>query len=387
MNLEIGIVVVVDVLQEHIEEARHLYVLGLGKKIAKEEGIEEVADARQRQGNDDKSGNEGGGIGAAMLGLGLPRPPGVGILAAHGTLCRRAGSGALRCVGHRRLIAKAEGGAWVLAEFVQVPEHLRGALVALVQIGGHGVHGDLLQTLGDLGIQDPGRDGLGVDVLDGHRDGRLAVVGRVAGEHLIHDHAQRVEVGAEVDPVALGLLGRDIVHRAQGFPGESGLGRGHPGNAEVGHLDAAVLENHDVVGLDVPVDDPAAVGMLQCLGDLGGKVQRFPPVEDALLLHVLLQGDTVDELHDDIVHIVRMGHVVDIDDIGMREHGDGLGLGMEAAAKLRILRQLVLEDLDGHQPVEPVTPRLIHHGHAAGSDHFQNLVAVIQQPPDIILHK
>ena len=224
-------------------------------------------------------------------------------------------------------------------------------------------------------------------MLDGHRDGRLAVVGRVAGEHLVHDHAQRVEVGAEVDPAALGLLGGDIVHRAQGFPGEGGLGGGHPGNAEVGHLDAAVLEDHDVVGLDVPVDNPAAVGMLQCLGDLGGKVQRFPPVEHALLLHVLLQGDAVDELHDDIVHIVRMGHVIDIDDIGMREHGDGLGLGMEAAAKLCILRQLVLEDLDGHQPVEPVTPRLIHHGHAAGSDHFQNLVAVIQQPPDIILHK
>ena len=82
-----------------------------------------------------------------------------------------------------------------------------------------------------------------------------------------------------------------------------------------------------------------------------------------------------------------MGHIVDIDDIGMRKHGNGLGLCVEAAAKLRILRQLVLEDLDGHQPVEPVTPRLIHHGHAAGSDHFQNLVAVIQQPPDIILHK
>ena len=152
LNLEVGIVVVVDVLQEHIEEARHLHILSLGKEIPKEEGIEEVADARQRQGNDDKSGNEGSGIGAAMLGLGLPRAPGVGTLAAHGALCRCAGSGALGCMGLRRLIAKAEGGAGVLAEFVQVPEHLRGALVALVQIGGHGVHGDLLQALGNLGI-------------------------------------------------------------------------------------------------------------------------------------------------------------------------------------------------------------------------------------------
>ena len=102
--------------------------------------------------HDDKSGNEGSGIGAAMLGLGLPRAPGIGTLAAHGALCRCAGSGALGCMGLRRLIAKAEGGAGVLAEFVQVPEHLRGALIALVQIGGHGVHGDLLQALGNLGI-------------------------------------------------------------------------------------------------------------------------------------------------------------------------------------------------------------------------------------------
>jgi len=71
------------------------------------------------------------------------------------------------------------------------------------------------------------------------------------------------------------------------------------------------------VRLDVAVDDAAAVRVLKRLGDLRGEVERFAPVELALLLHVLLERDALDELHDDIVDAVRMGHVVDAHDIGM----------------------------------------------------------------------
>ena len=168
--------------------------------------------------------------------------------------------------------------------------------------------------------------------------------------------------------------------RAQGLLGQGGLGRrGEPGNAKVGHLQGAVPQHHHIVGLDVPVDDAPAVGVGQGLHDLGDEMEGLPPGQLApLLLHVLLEGNAVQQLHHDIVQLRRVRHVIHRHDIGVRQHGDGLGLVVEAAAELRVLGQIFPKDLDGHQPVEPVTACLVHPGHAPGADDLQDLISIIE---------
>ena len=165
---------------------------------------------------------------------------------------------------------------------------------------------------------------------------------------------------------------------------------GEAGDAEVRHLHRPVPEDHDVLGLDVPVDDPPAVGVAEALhdlgDDLGDEVEGLRPVEAAPALHILLEGDAVDELHDDIVHIAAPGHVVHRHDVGVGQHGDGLGLVMEPAAELRVLRQVLLQHLDGHQAVEPVAPGLEYHRHAPGADDLQDLIAVIQHLSYVTFH-
>ena len=96
------------------------------------------------------------------------------------------------------------------------------------------------------------------------------------------------------------------------------------------------------MGLDIPVNNAAAVGVLQGLGDLHGEVQRLPPIEDTLLLHILPQRDAVDQLHDNVVDVAGGGDVVHADDIRMRKHRDGLGLRLEAAAEFLVLGKFVL---------------------------------------------
>ena len=97
------------------------------------------------------------------------------------------------------------------------------------------------------------------------------------------------------------------------------------------------------MGLDIPVDNPPAVGVGEGLHDLSDEVQCLPPGQLAsLLLHILLEGDAVDELHNDVIQLRGVGHIVDRHDVGMGEHGDGLGLIVEPAAELLVLGVFVL---------------------------------------------
>ena len=134
------------------------------------------------------------------------------------------------------------------------------------------------------------------------------------------------------------------------------------------------------------MDDAAAVGVAEAPHDLGDEVQRLPPVELAPLFHILLEGDTVDELHDDILNVAAPGHVIDRDDVGMGQLRNRLGLGVEPSAEILVLRKVAFEDLDGHQAVEAVTLCLIYHGHTARTDPLQDLVAVVQHFTNVLIH-
>ena len=270
--------------------------------------------------------------------------------------------------------------AGIFAELLQIGQHGVGGGVAVVRIGSHGLHGDGLQRLGDGGVDLPGGERDGVDVLNGHRHRGIPLEGQAAGDHLIQHHTGGVQVRPGIDVAAPGLLRGDIVDGAQGLLGQRAVSAGHhPGDAEVGHLHAAVPQDHHIVGLDVPVNDPPAVGVAQGLGDLGDEVQRLTPVQlVSLFLHILLQGNAVDQLHDDVFQRRGAAHVIHGHDVRVGQHSDRLGLIVEAAAELRILRQVLPQDLDGHQAVQPVTPRLIHLRHAADPDELKDFISIVE---------
>ena len=330
-----------------------------------------------------------GGIVAAgaLSGSGLFRP-GSGC-----SLCPlRRRSGGLPLDRGRRLHSRlfhtvSKENIGILPEFLQVIEHGRGRGIALIRVNGHGPHNNLLQTAGNIGVQRTGHGRAAIDVLQSHRHRRLPVIRGTTANHLIHHNAQGINIRPVIHPATLGLLRGDIVDRAQCLPGQGILGRHDPGDTEVRHLGRAIFQNHHIVGLNVPVDDTLIVSVFQCSSDLHGKVERLLPIEvSAPALHILLQGDALHQLHDNIVRIALGGDIINTDDIGVIQHGDGLALRMETAAELPILRIIVLKNFDGHQPVQPVASCLIYHGHSAGADYFHNLIPVIQQPTYVFIH-
>ncbi len=78
-------------------------------------------------------------------------------------------------------------------------------------------------------------------MLDRHRDSRISVKRQGPGQHLIHNYAQRVNIGAGIYMAPFGLLWGDIMDRAQGLLGQCALYRLQAGNAKIGHLHTAVF--------------------------------------------------------------------------------------------------------------------------------------------------
>ena len=102
------------------------------------------------------------------------------------------------------------------------------------------------------------------------RDGVVARERRLAGEHLVEQRSERVEVAPRPGGFAQRLLGREIGDRAdQSAAAHSRAGLGG-GQAEVAEPGAAVVVDPDVRRLQVAVHDPARVRVLEGAGDVSG---------------------------------------------------------------------------------------------------------------------
>ena len=228
-----------------------------------------------------------------------------------------------------------------LPELIHIIQHRRSGNISAGHIHRHGLHDNLLHACRDIGIQGRWQRRTAVDVLNGHSHRRFSVVRRPSGHHLVHHNAQRVQIRPIVHPAALGLLRGDVMNGTQRFLGQ-GIALGHhPGDAKVCNLHAAVFQHHHVVGLDIPMDNAPAVGMLQSLGNLHGKMQGFLPVQDAFLLHVLLQADAVNQFHDNVVRTVNGRNIVNRHNVGVTQHGNCLTLRLEATPEFLVLRVFV----------------------------------------------
>ena len=60
--------------------------------------------------------------------------------------------------------------------------------------------------------------------------------------------------------------------------------------------------------------------------------------------------------------------VLRLDDVGVRQAGDGLQLALELADGVGLRRQVVVEHLEGHDALHEQVLRLVHRPHAAAAE-------------------
>ena len=154
-----------------------------------------------------------------------------------------------------------------------------------------------------------------------HRNGDevLARERNLAGEQLVEHDTERVDVRLLVDVQALCLLGSDVVGGSEYRPG-----LGHPAlhverarDAEVGHLRLAVAVQEDVLGLDVAVDEAAAMREGEPARDLSRQLERSRDRQRLVLLDQPLEILPADELEDDELPPVMLAAVDHRHDVRM----------------------------------------------------------------------
>ena len=275
----------------------------------------------------------------------------------------------------------------VSAQHLHILVHLFRGLVPAADVRTHGVHDNVVHALWNARHKRARDDRHLIDVLHDDLECGFALKRQLAGQHFVHHHAERVQVGAVIDLAALGLLRRDIVHRADGLLHHAGLLRGSErGNAEIGQLCRTVPQDDNVLRLNVLMDDAARVCVHECAGNLLSEENGLLPRQMALALQILLEGDALDQLHNDIIRAVLAADVEHGNNIVVAQLGNGARLNGEPLADIRVLRELFFEHLECHIAPENGIPRPVNDRHAANADDFLNLIASAEHTADIFIH-
>ena len=256
-----------------------------------------------------------------------------------------------------------------------------------------------VEAFGGVGTAGPGDDrgqgpelGRGLDgLVEAAHEGGDGGVGRerhLAGDRLHQHQGQRVDVGPAVDGRPAHLLGRRVAGGAQ--HGADGLGPGRlgqgPGQPEVADAQPALVVEEEVGGLDVAVDEPPPVGVVEAPGRLQpdqqglGRAQPPAPVEHRA------QAAAAQVLADQVRALVLLAPVVDGHDVGVVEGGRGPGLGAEAPEEGLVVGQGRVQHLDRHPAAQA---DVVGHEHMPGTtaaDRGQQPVAVAEDATDVVGH-
>ena len=207
--------------------------------------------------------------------------------------------------------------------------------------------------------------------------GRVAPERALAREHLVQDHAESEDVASGVGGPGLDLLGRHVAERSHDDAGSVAVGSFETlsgaldlhqlREAEVEDLDAALSRHEEVLGLQVPVDDPFLVSGGEALGDLNGVVDRLAwreaPRRRAPHAASRLRaapGRRTERRPDARCRRRR--------DVGVIEDPGGAGLLLEALQAVRVARKRGRQDLDRDLAAEPRVLRPVDLAHPARAE-------------------
>jgi hypothetical protein len=156
-------------------------------------------------------------------------------------------------------------------------------------------------------------------------------------------------------------------------------------DSEIRHHRAAIMQQ-DVLRLDVAVDHPVAVRVVEGVSDLGRDPHRFVDAQLRLAVQFVAQRLTFDERHYRIEEAVRLPRIMEREYVGVLEVGSGLDF-LDEALGTEDRGEFGPQDFHRNVPVVPHIAREINGGHATGAQLALDGVAVGQRGRESIAHR
>jgi hypothetical protein len=132
------------------------------------------------------------------------------------------------------------------------------------------------------------------------------------------------------------------------------------------------------------MDDPLVVGVGEGVGHLEGDGTGLLRGKELFFEEKSFEILAGKELHDDVMGIFLFGNIIDPNNMGMIQAGEGAGFSLKPLQEGGITSILRMQDLDGDRPVEGRMDRLIDYPHAAAGDLPLNLIFCREEA---ILHR
>ncbi len=199
---------------------------------------------------------------------------------------------------------------------------------------------------------------------------RLRFEGRVAGQHLVENHAGREYVGACVGQSALKLLGRHVLRRTcdqfrlrQRTVNLTDFIDERPRETKVEKLDA-VLRQEDVRGFQVAVYHAAAVKGVESAEHLDADAYRLTQWNDAAI-QMRRQRLAVEPFHRQKELVIGLTDLVDLTDVRVIDPRGEPGFAPEAFAHERVVNGLLADDFQRQGSSEAVVHRRVDDTHSA----------------------
>jgi hypothetical protein len=162
-----------------------------------------------------------------------------------------------------------------------------------------------------------------------------------------------------------------------------------PRNAEIQNLDEITIlaapNQHDVLGLDIPMNDVSSVGFSDRVANLKQDMENSSKRESAnASTESTLQGNPVQILHGD-VHgpIGRPSRKVYAHDVGVLKPRGDRGFLFKTRSNLGIPAQFTMKDLDGHMASDPFLVGSIYLAHGSRTDSLVDSEVPSQNLPDV----
>ena len=182
------------------------------------------------------------------------------------------------------------------------------------------------------------------------------------------------------DLAALQLLRRHVAGRARAHVLLAER-LGEAGQAEVGDADVALAVEHDVRGLEVPVQDALLVGGGEAGAELARDLERLVGRQPADAPQERGEVLAVHELHGQEEVALRFPHVVDAADRRVRDLPGHPHLAVEAREPLAVRVEAVGQELEGDRLLELQVVGAVDLAHPPAADEPDDAVAAGQDGP------